>query len=768
MKGRIITFFLCSSIVIAGPVIGTAVNGESIDLSSDRIIYVPDDYPTIQQAVDGASDGDTIIVRDGTYVENVNVYKSLTIKSENGPSRCVVKAASADEHVFEITANRASIVGFTVERASGWGKAGIYVNASYCNILNNICSHNWDGINLYYSDNSMISNNICSHNKDDGISLDFSNNNVILNNNCSRNHDAGIYLHYSSNNTISNNNCSLNWYGISLDHSNNKISNNECLYNQDDGIYLHYSSNNAISNNNCSHNKNDGIFLLYSNNNKISNNKCFHNNWAAIFLDRSNNNKLEGNRMLGCGIVIQGLGLSNYTHEIDTSNIVNGKPVYYWKNVNGGKIPEEAGQVILVNCSSVTVENQKLNNASIGIQVAFSSHITISNNICSHNKDDGIRLVFSNSNIISNNICFRNQGGITFWHSSNNAVSTNDCSYNWDNGILLWYSDNNKISNNKCSRNWYGIFLDSSNSNTISNNTCSHNRRGGLSLQYSNNNIISNNNCLCNYWDGILLRCSSNNIISNNNCSYNNWNVGIYLWYSNNNIVSNNNCSHNAEGISLRHSNSNIIYLNNLISNGRNVYSSRSRNVWNSTEKITYVYKGETYTNYLGNYFDDYTGEDENGDGIGDAPYGEDQHPLMLPFENYVKGRPPRIKMYAPKTGYLYISGKEIMPLPKSIHYHSYLDTVIVERIKIAVVVGKVRIKASASDEHGISAIRIYVNGELKHQVFNDSVDWIWNERAFGIYTLAVEAENNLAFKSTKEVKIFVINLFPFAEYHTT
>jgi len=35
------------------------------------MIYVPDDYETIPAAVDAASSGDTIIVRDGTYIENM-------------------------------------------------------------------------------------------------------------------------------------------------------------------------------------------------------------------------------------------------------------------------------------------------------------------------------------------------------------------------------------------------------------------------------------------------------------------------------------------------------------------------------------------------------------------------------------------------------------------------------------------------------------------------------------------------------------------------
>ena len=56
---------------------------------------------------------------------------------------------------------------------------------------------------------------------------------------------------------------------------------------------------------------------------------------------------------------------------------------------------------------------------------------------------------------------------------------------------------------------------------------------------------------------------------------------------------------------------------------------------------MTYTYNGTAYTNYLGNYWDDYEGTDADADGIGNTPYSidseedeSDEYPLMIPFEN--------------------------------------------------------------------------------------------------------------------------------------
>ena len=538
-------------------------------IASASTIYVPEGS-TIQAAVNAASSGDTIIVRDGTYTENVKVDKRLTIRSENGPDSTIVQAEDPYDYAFNVTEDYVKISGFTVEGATGYEKAGIYLYyADYCNISNNNCLNNYNGISLLYSNNNSISNN-----------------------NCSSNDEYGIRLCDSNDNSISKNKCTNNWAGIDLDDSNN----------------------NSISNNNCSNNK------------------------YGIRLCDSNNNKLAGNLLLENGIGIWGRSLSHYTHEIDTSNTVNGKPVYYWKDVEGGKIPDDAGQIILVNCKNVVVENQNLKNASIGIQIAFSSCITIKNNNCSNNNWAGILLGrYAKNNSISNNNCSNNNiaGILLDRYSNNNSISNNNCSNN--GGIDLYYSNNNSISDNNCSNNG-GIYFYYSNNNSISDNNCSNNW-AGINLDASNNNSISCNNCSNNVY-GILLAHSNNNSISNNNCSSNNWAGILFEISNNNNSISNNKYSNNRHGIVLGCSNNNLIYLNNFINNTNNVYSYESTNTWNSPEKITYTYGRRTYTSCLGNYWGDYMGTDRNRDGIGDTPYqiGEDSdmYPLMKRWEKYV------------------------------------------------------------------------------------------------------------------------------------
>jgi hypothetical protein len=72
------------------------------------------DNSSIQEGVDFASSGDTILVGDGTYTENIDVTKSVNIMSVNGSTVTIVKANLSTDHTFNIQADNVNFSGFTV------------------------------------------------------------------------------------------------------------------------------------------------------------------------------------------------------------------------------------------------------------------------------------------------------------------------------------------------------------------------------------------------------------------------------------------------------------------------------------------------------------------------------------------------------------------------------------------------------------------------------------------------------------------------------
>ncbi len=86
------------------------------------VIYVPDNYSTIQAAINAASEWDTIIVRQGTYAENIDFLgKTITVMSQYGPGITIIDGnQTGSVVVFQNGENTFSILeGFTISNGSG-------------------------------------------------------------------------------------------------------------------------------------------------------------------------------------------------------------------------------------------------------------------------------------------------------------------------------------------------------------------------------------------------------------------------------------------------------------------------------------------------------------------------------------------------------------------------------------------------------------------------------------------------------------------------
>lgn len=561
-------------------------------------LYVPEEYQTISLAITAAFPGDSVIVHPGIFHENVVINKKLSLIGEGLP----IIAPDNGQQAVLVTAENVIIKGFRIINPDF---PGIVVKSNGITLSDMEISDTPEGIKLLKSSDSTIKNT-----------------------------------------TIKNQNFVKTNFGIHLSNSPRTTITHNYLENLGEGIYL----------------------------------------------DRSSPTNINNNIFKNCSLRV----VESYKNVV-SNNIVNGKPLVYLDNQKGGTVTN-AGQVILINCDGITIRDNTIHDVSTAIFLFKSYNVLITNNnilngtwgaevneygdgiilkyssalIKNNNFVDnweGIQLSDSSANEISDNIFTNNVVGILLDNSSQNKVRNNafiDCGidvrYSYDNDVTgniindkpLVYLENKhnmevtnagqvilvnsqgiNVKNNRISRTTAGVKLWNSSDNFITDNLLSENFWGGIALWYSLNNTVMNNTANKND-DGIHLAYSSENTIQNNTVN-NNRLYGISLFSSPRNEISYNSVTNSGLfGFTVRSSPKNVIYFNDFVDNpSPQVMADTSKNSWNSTDKISYIYNNKGYISPVGNYFSDRTSPDIDNNGIRDKSYR-----INLPNVDYY----PRIK----------------------------------------------------------------------------------------------------------------------------
>ena len=366
---------------------------------------------------------------------------------------------------------------------------------------------------------------------------------------------AGIFLYYGNNITVRNMKIENFYSGVVIGSENNIVSENIIT----DTTYGIWISPYITA---------DGPWFK-GGDSSISGNTVKDNTYG-ITIQESSKNVLRNNQMSNNEVnfwVDGSLQMANFIHDIDASNTVNGKPIYYWVNERDKTVPSDAGYVALVNSKNITVQGLTLSHNREGVLLISTINSTISRNHITNNVY-GIRSYGTYSPDIP---------------CSNISIIENKITENSEVGILLWEETNSV--------------------NVVRNQITNNHVAGIESFRLKNSNIMGNK-------------------ITENKDS------GIALWGygGHGNVISENHVANNGNGITIGSSENNIIYRNNLVNNTQNVIIEGSpsllSNVWDRDNE------GNYWSNYNGT---DSDGDGIGNTPYVIDEYNQDNYPLMEP-----------------------------------------------------------------------------------------------------------------------------------------
>lgn len=684
------------------------------------------DSKTISGAISMASPGDEIHIMPATY-DGAIVDRKLSISGlggariagqgrsalivtapgckisnlslETGGTSTVVVLQSPDNLVSmcKISGGSTGIsaVGLnnTVQACEVQSGVGLEVTGSSCKALNNTFRGDLGirlknttandirecrllsatGVEISFSSGNRLENNSFSG-LGFGISLAGSNGNRILRNGISGQYMSGIDVLTSDENTLSGNRVEGGKLGISLRGSdNNSLIENVCTRNERAGLYADDSFRNDIRGNELSYNGN-GILLANSGGNALTSNMAQKNTYG-ISLRGSLHNVLRNNSLQSnaynlrvdsgeeSSAEVAGSAREFFLQNIDSSNLVDGRPVCYLVGSKDTEVPQGCGFVGMIGCKNVSAVNQTISNSSAGILMVGSVNCRVVG--CSVSRSEsGVYMLNSTKWAVRNSNATDCENGFMALASPDGlfdgdhakscsesgfradgilnltwkASSANSCkvgisllksrlcnllgcsvSQSREAGIMLIDSHKCFIGQNEVSMNEKGITLSGSNACILTENRAEANIQDGFYFEQLSSAELSKNSGRKN-GQGAFLHSSKRVRVEGNNLSEND-KYGLRMSASSEcNVTDNRFVENKISGANLVDCTGNFLYHNEFVENGLQNAVDNGANHWDAGPKVG------------GNFWSDHQVSGNPGNNPREIPSkGLDRYPFQSP-----------------------------------------------------------------------------------------------------------------------------------------
>jgi PKD repeat protein len=639
-------------------------------------------FTTIQDAINAASDGDTILVMAGEYHEHVVVNKTLTITGEdanttviNGDRSGNVITVVADGVILENLKATGSIRYNLLEEKEYWPGYGIGA-LGVSDIVINSCIVTDCQVGIYGNTTSGF---------------------TIEGNEVFQNDVHGIFLEYPQSSSCFTNYVHDNSFGIMIggDRGDFSCRNNQIIHNQHTGLCILRGLQDSVIEENLIQDNNyvdfeslgdynsAGGYFEWLENVTIQNNRFIHNGGVGLFIDGMLKTLIDENSLdenyAGFSYLDGWVVAPDNT--VTLSNTVNGLPILYLEGVHDRDITgSEYATVYLVGCRNITIHDMVMESRNgFGILVRGGEYITIRDNSISNNLYQNILVSYvENAKIVNNciggalygagvlNSSFVNLTGNHVLGNSRGLAAASENEY-------VWFF-NNTLEGNMVGfsfENEAGREVSVIGNRIVGNDPSLHLRDVGILIMISGNIHIRDND-ISSMYEGVFLHGGEMNVIEDNTLSECKYGIelspfspgipgkfipAISNWITNNHV--------SAENIAFFTTSdqkkvyANYIYLNNFLSRDEppalstphpaewNLHSSfdspltwglRSSadlpsasdtqgemsfkdNTFNTESPWFYSYGGRTFKGYLGNYWNRYNDTDTDGNGVGTAPY---------------------------------------------------------------------------------------------------------------------------------------------------